>query len=69
MARGKELTVTFYIGDKQVPVGKLPDEYLDKMAERLGRTMSCYYTAHPDQWVRFCDEQDQKAAEGKRISV
>ena len=69
MAKGKDLTFTFYIGDKQVPVGKLPDEYLDKMAERLGRVMSAYYTAHPDQWVRFCEEQDRKAAEGKRISV
>ena len=68
MARGKELTFTFYIGDKQVPYGKLPDEYLDKMAERLGRVMSAYYTAHPDQWIRFCEEQDRKATAAEKSS-
>ena len=49
----KELTFTFYLKGKQVPVGRLPDEYLDEMADRLGRVMSTYYTAHPEQYLRL----------------
>ena len=63
MARNRELTVTFHIGDKQVPYGKLPDEYLDKMAERLSSVMSRYYTNHPDQYARLCEELDCRETE------
>ncbi len=44
----QKLTYTFYLGGKQVD--RLPPEYLDKMAERLGETMSIYYTKHPDEY-------------------
>lgn len=43
-SKGKKLTCTFYVGDKQVE--KLTPEYLEKMAKNLGEAMSIYYTAH-----------------------
>ena len=47
----KELTVTLYVGGKQVDT--LTDEQLERMAERLSKTMSIYYTAHPDEFKRL----------------
>ena len=56
MAKNKELTCTFFIGDKQVD--KLPEDYLDRMCERLSKAMSLYYTAHPDEFARLgCDTE------------
>ena len=46
--RDKGLTCTFFIGDEQVD--KLPDDYLDRMCERLSEAMSIYFTAHPEQY-------------------
>jgi len=48
--KAKPLTCTFYIGKTQVD--RLPEDYLDKMSERLSRTMSVYYTRHPEEFER-----------------
>lgn len=45
--KDKPLTVTLYIGGKQVD--KLTAEQSERMAERLSETMSLYYTAHPEE--------------------
>ena len=39
----KKLTVTFYIGGKQV------DRLTSEQCERMAQTLSVYYTAHPDE--------------------
>ena len=39
--KGKPLTFTLYIGDKQVD--KLPDDYLERMCERLSERMISQY--------------------------
>jgi hypothetical protein len=44
----KKLTVTFYIGGKQVD--KLTSEQCERMAQKLSETLSVYYTAHPDEF-------------------
>ncbi len=43
----RPLTVTLYIGGKQVE--SLTDEQTEKMAERLSETMGRYYSQHPDE--------------------
>ena len=52
MAKRKEITASFYIGDQQVD--KLPEEYLVKMSERVGEVTSTYYTAHPEEYRILC---------------
>ena len=47
----KQLTYSFYIGGK--PVDELTPEQMDRMAERIGKAMSTYYTAHPDEYRRI----------------
>lgn len=47
----KELTVTFFIGGKQVD--ELTDEQLDRMAERLSKTMSHYYSSHLEEFKKI----------------
>ena len=54
----KELTFTLYLGGKQVD--KLPPEYLDKMAARLGETMSIYYTKHPDEYRALLESERRR---------
>ena len=56
------LTYTFYIGGKQVD--RLPPDYLDRMAKRLGEAMSIYYTKHPDEYLRLLGGQDQENQQG-----
>ena len=51
MRKDKPLTVTFYVGGKQVE--KLTEEQLDKMAQRVGEAMSTYYAAHPDEFKKL----------------
>lgn len=46
--KSKELTVTLFIGDKQID--KLTPEQCERMAERLSQTMSRYYTANPTEY-------------------
>ena len=55
------LTFTFYLGGKQVD--RLPPEYLDKMAARLGETMSIYYTTHPDEYRVLLESERRREAE------
>lgn len=52
MARKEQrLTCTFFVGDKQVD--KLTPEHLDKMAQRLGESLSIFYTQHPDEYQQL----------------
>lgn len=46
----KQLTCTFYIGGKQVE--KLTPEQLNRMSERLSKTMSEYYSRHPEEYKK-----------------
>lgn len=47
--KGKELTVTLFIGDKQID--KLTPEQSERMAERLSETMSRYYNTHSSEYT------------------
>lgn len=51
MRKDKPLTVTLHIGGKQVD--RLTDEQVEKMAHKVGETMSTYYTAHPDEFKKI----------------
>ena len=46
--RGKELTFTLFIGDKQI--NELTAEQSNLVAERLSKVMSTYYSAHLDEF-------------------
>ncbi len=46
-----KLTVTLHIGGKQVD--RLTDEQCERMADRLSETMSRYYTAHADEYMKI----------------
>ena len=46
-----QLTVSFYIGGKQVD--KLTAEQSERMAQALSKTMSLYYTAHLDEYQKI----------------
>ena len=45
------LTVTLHIGSKQIE--KLTAEQCERMADRLSETMSRYYTAHSEEYLRM----------------
>ena len=49
--KSKELTVTFFVGGVQVD--ELTEEQVDRMAERLSKTMSTYYTAHSAEYTKI----------------
>lgn len=49
----KQLTGTFFVGGKQVD--KLTPEQCERMAQRLSETMSVYYTAHLDEFLKIKD--------------
>ena len=51
MAKQQKLTYTFYVGGVQVE--KLTPEQTKRMAERIGETMSLYYSARPEEYKRF----------------
>lgn len=46
-----QLTVTFFVGGKQVD--ELTEEHLERMAQRLSKTMSNFYTAHADEYQKI----------------
>lgn len=50
-----KLTVTFHIGDKQVD--KLTEDQKERMAQRLSDTMSRYYAAHPEEYLKLKNER------------
>lgn len=49
--KGKPLTVTLHIGDKQIE--KLTPEQSERMAQRLSETMSRYYTANLEEYRKI----------------
>ena len=49
--KGKGLTVTLFIGDKQIE--ELTPEQSERMANRLSKTMSSYYSAHPSEYQKI----------------
>ena len=44
----KRLTVSLFIGDKQIET--LTNEQRERMAERLSKTMSIYYSSHSSEY-------------------
>lgn len=49
--KSRGLTVTLFIGNKQVD--KLTAEQQERMAERLSKTMSRYYSSHPSEYQQI----------------
>ena len=47
----KLLTVTLHIGGKQVD--KLTTEQCERMAQRMGETLSRYYSLHPEEFSKL----------------
>lgn len=50
----KLLTVTLHIGGKQVE--KLTTEQCERMAQKIGETLSRYYNNHPEEFVKIKDK-------------
>lgn len=50
-ARGNQLTVTLFIGDKQID--KLTAEQSNLVAELLSKVMSRYYDSHLDEFKKI----------------
>ena len=46
-----KLTVTLYVGGKQVE--SLTAEQSERIAERLSKSMSLYYTSHADEYQKI----------------
>ena len=55
---GKTLTCTYYVSGKQVE--RLTPEHLEKMAQRIGETLSRFYSAHPSEYQKIKTESRQK---------
>ena len=53
------------------PVDELPPEALKIMSERLSAVVSRYFTAHPDEYVKFLEgrEKRRKAQDAANPSV
>ena len=49
--KNKTLTCTFFVGG--MPVKELTPEHLDKMAQRIGETLSRYYSVHPEEYKKI----------------
>ena len=54
----KPLTVTLHIGGKQVET--LTPEQREKMAQRLSKAMTLYYTHHVDEFRKIKTEGENK---------
>ena len=59
MAKRKEITASFYIGDQKVD--KLPDWYKKIMEDNLSETMSTYYRKHRDEYRILCESDAEEA--------
>ena len=46
-----KLTVTLHIGGKQVDT--LTPEQRERIAQKLSKAMSIYYTAHPEEYSKL----------------
>lgn len=49
----KQLTVTFFVGGKQVD--KLTSEQSEKIAQRMAKITSLYYSNHLDEFLKIKD--------------
>lgn len=49
--KNKTLTCTFFVGG--MPVKELTPEQMEKIAQRVGKAMSAYYTAHPEEYKKI----------------
>ena len=49
--KGKELTFTFFVGGKQVD--KLTPEQSEKLAQRMAKSLSLYYSNHLDEYQKI----------------
>lgn len=47
----KEITVSFHIGNERIE--RLTEEHKERLAQRLSETMSRYYTARPEEYLRL----------------
>ena len=47
----KQLTVTFFVGGNQVD--EITPEQAERMANKLSKTMSIYYTAHAEEYQKM----------------
>lgn len=52
--KAKPITVRCFIGEEEIT--KVPEDVKQKMAERLSKTMSEFYSLHPDLWKERCAE-------------
>ena len=57
MAKRKPLTVRLFLirDGKTEQIERLPDDVQKIMAQRLGRTLSDYYTQHPEEYRILCE--------------
>lgn len=53
----KPLTVTLHIGGHQVDT--LTEEQRERMAQRLSKAMSVYYTAHPEESLKIKENENE----------
>ena len=54
----KQLTCTFFVGG--VPVEKITCEQAATMAQRIGETLSNYYTAHPEEYSKLKSTKNKR---------
>lgn len=47
----KEITVSFHVGNERIE--RLTEEHKEQLAKRLSETMSRYYTARPEEYLRL----------------
>ena len=51
----KQLTVTIYVGGKQVD--RLTSEQSERIAQKVGKAMSIYYSAHLSEYEKIKEEK------------
>ena len=49
----KKITVKLYIGNQEIET--LTEEHRKKIAERLSKEMSLYYTNNPNEYEKVCN--------------
>lgn len=55
--KAKTLTCTFFVGG--MPVKELSPELISRMAQRIGETMSNFYTAHPEEYRKIKGDSNE----------
>ena len=56
----KPLTYTLYVGGKQVET--FTEEQRERIAQRLSKAMSVYYSAHPEEYKKLLFTSNEKYA-------